>query len=202
MHRFTQLLPLAVLLSPGTTPLLAAADGNVTPSCANACYNYLSQLANQASSSGNGAIQTLAGTVKPAEVVATCAAAKPLDCCACGAPTTPAITVLDAWTLTCATLAAVPDGGITAAACWNSNLKSSCSDYGGLLEGANCTAPVVAAANSSALAGPSVTSAAGNLSTTTAAGGPTHSPNAASAMAVSFLGWSSLGIAVWMLGVA
>ena len=140
MKRFSAfLLPLAALLS---SPLLAAADSTAPPPCANACYNYLTQLASQAASSGNAAIQTLQGGVTAAQIVSMCDAAKPLDCCACGAPATPGVDVLDRWTLACATLAANPqDGGAAAAACFNSGGKSTCTDYGGLLEGANCTMP-------------------------------------------------------------
>lgn len=110
----------ALLLLALSSPLPSAADSTAPAPCANACYNYLSQLASQAASSGNAAIQTLQGSVTPAQAVAMCAGAKPLDCCACGAPGTPGIDVLDAWTLACATLAAVGDGGTLAAACFNS----------------------------------------------------------------------------------
>jgi hypothetical protein len=198
---FAFLLPLAALLS---SPLLAAADSTAPPPCANACYNYLSQLASQAASSGNAAIQTLQGSVTPAQVVSMCDAAKPLDCCACGAPGTPGVDVLDRWTLACATLAVNPqDGGTTAAACFNSGGTTSCTDYGGLLEGANCTTPVVGSTVAGNSTAPSGTSAAGNLSATAATGGATHTPNSAMVVTgVGFLGWSSFGIAVWLLGVA
>jgi hypothetical protein len=193
--------PLALLLLALSSPSRSAADSTAPAPCANACYNYLSQLASQAASSGNAAIQTLQGTVTPAQVVAMCAAAKPLDCCACGAPGTPAVDVLDAWTLACATLAAAGDDGTLAAACFDSGGRTSCTDYGGLLEGANCTMPVLSAAGGNA-------SAAGNVSATATAtagtNGATHTPNAAVVVlsGAGFLGWASLGVAVWMVGVA
>jgi hypothetical protein len=176
MKRFSAfLLPLAALLS---SPFLAAADSTAPPPCANACYNYLTQLASQAASSGNAAIQTLQGGVTAAQTVSMCDAAKPLDCCACGAPGTPGVDVLDRWTLACATLAANPqDGGAAAAACFNSGGKASCTDYGGLLEGANCTTPEVGTTVAGNSTAPSGTSAAGNLSATAATGGATHTPN-------------------------
>jgi hypothetical protein len=190
----------ALVLLALSSPLPSAADSTAPAPCANACYNYLSQLASQAASSGNAAIQTLQGSVTPAQAVAMCAAAKPLDCCACGAPGTPAIDVLDAWTLACATLAAAGDDGTRAAACFNSGGKMSCTDYGGLLEGANCTTPVLTSAG-----GGNISTTAGSVpaTATAGAGGATHSPNAAVVAAgAGFVGWASLGMAVWMLGVA
>jgi hypothetical protein len=189
MKRLLALLPLLPLAP------RARADSTAPAPCANACYNYLSELASQAASSGNAAIQTLQGSVTPAQIVAMCAAANPLDCCACGAPGTPGIDVLDRWTLACATLAAAPGGDATAAtACFNGGGKASCADYGGLLEGANCTMPVVG--NATAAANVSVTATGGAAAT--------HTPN--SAAGARFPWWSALGslgmTAVWMFGVA